>query len=149
MNGVVAAGAAFENDWALKPIIEQIKSIIKRNPGLESDELFGLHEDTEDGKALWRIAHDVIPIGWNPVYAPILEARQSLASVLATQGPATSRFQIDAHAPGAEILAQKIDSKQFTGMLDAVALCCLQIESHFPAGGRSFDSFVQKPWYEG
>jgi hypothetical protein len=88
----------------------------------------------------------VIPIAWSPVYA--IEARQSLASILSTQGPATSRFQIDANAPGAKILAQRIDPKQFGGMLDAVSLCCLMIEQHFPRGRRGIDSWVDKPWYE-
>jgi hypothetical protein len=96
MNGVIAVGAAFENDRGLKPAPDQIKPIVKRAPGLESDDLFGLHEDSEDGNTLWQIAHDVIPIAWSPVYAPLIEARQSLASILSTQGPATSRFQIDA-----------------------------------------------------
>jgi hypothetical protein len=69
------------------------------------------------------------------IYAPIGVARQALASLLVVQGPATSRFEIDKKAPGAEFLAQKLDAKQFTGVVDAVALCCFQIESHFPAGG--------------
>ncbi len=31
MNGVIAVGAAFENDWALKPALDQIKPIVKKN----------------------------------------------------------------------------------------------------------------------
>jgi hypothetical protein len=41
MNGVIAVGAAFENDWALKPALDQIKPVVNRAPGFESDELFG------------------------------------------------------------------------------------------------------------
>lgn len=148
MNGSVAVGAVFESDWALKPILEQLKPIVEKAPGFGSEELLGLHEDSEDGKSLWHIAYGVIPIGWSPVWLPIASARQALASMLSTQGPKTSKFQIDERAPGGEILAQRIDSKQFGGMVDAVALCCLQIEQHFPEGARRFDSFVQKPWYE-
>jgi hypothetical protein len=33
MNGVIAVGAAFENDRGLKPAPDQIKPIVKRAPG--------------------------------------------------------------------------------------------------------------------
>lgn len=122
-------GAAFENDMALKPALDQIKPIVERAPGLESNDLLGLHECSEDGNTLWQIAHDVIPIAWSRVYAPLIEARQSLASILSTQKAATSRFQIAANA-------------------DAVSLCCLTIEAHCPRGRRGIDSWADKPWYE-
>ena len=46
-------GAAFENDLALKRALDQIKPIVERAPGLESNELLGLHECSEDGNTLW------------------------------------------------------------------------------------------------
>jgi hypothetical protein len=50
---VIAVGAAFENDLALKRALDQIKPIVERAPGLESNELLGLHECSEDGNTLW------------------------------------------------------------------------------------------------
>lgn len=95
-----------------------------------------MREDAEDADALEQLAHKMIPVAWQAMYAPAAVARQSLATLLTTQGPATSKFQIDAKAPGGETLAQKIDAKDFSGMVDAVALCCLRIEEDFPGGPR-------------
>jgi hypothetical protein len=61
-----------------------------------------------------------------------LSAWQSLESVISTQGPATSKFQIDKNGAGAEFLAQVIDNRITGGVYDAVALCCLEIEDDFP-----------------
>jgi hypothetical protein len=55
-----------------------------------------------------------------------------LASLLATQGPKTSKFEIDAKAPGAEILAQKIAAKQFSGMVVSLGWICKTCFSRLP-----------------
>jgi len=129
----VVVGAAFQNERAFKPVIDQLKEILKKE-NIPARDIFGLFEDSEEAAALSEMAENAIPCGWTRIYKPMEVARQALESLVPTQGPATSKFQIDTKAPGAELLAQAIDSKTIGGIYDALALCCAQIEDDFPGG---------------
>jgi hypothetical protein len=134
-DGRVAVGAVFQNKRALKPVIEALKHQLKK-AHVDLSKVVGVFEDHERATELAVMAEDLIAIGWGRCYKTLEAARQSLESFVSTQGPATSKFQIDKNAPGAEFLAQAIDNRVTGGVYDAVALCCLQIEEDFePAGG--------------
>ena len=131
VDGRVAVGAAFQNERAFKPVIDQLKDVLKKE-SLNQREIVGLFEDSEEAAALSEMAENAIPVGWGRVYKPTEAGRQALESLIATQGPATSKFQIDNKAPGRDLLAQAIDNKTLGGVYDALALCCGQIEDDFP-----------------
>ena len=88
--------------------------------------IIALFEDSEQATELAYMAEEILPVGWTRSYKSMETSRQSLESAIATQGPATSKFQIDTLAPGAEFLAQAIDNRITGGVYDAVALCVFQ-----------------------
>jgi hypothetical protein len=135
-DGRIAVGAVCENPRALRPILESLKTQLAK-ARIDLGKVIGVFNDDETSTDLALMAEDIIPIGWTRIFKTLETARQSLESAVSTQGPASSKFQIDKDGPGAEFLAAQIDNRTTGGVYDAVALCCLQIEEDFPVGARS------------
>jgi hypothetical protein len=138
-DGRVVVGAAFQHERSLRTIMESLKAELRR-AHIDLNKVIGVFNDDETATALAVVAEDMLPIGWQRIYRTLEAARQSLESIVSTQGPATSKFQIDRAAPSAELLAQVIDNRITGGIYDAVALCTLQIQDDFPAGRTAGDS---------
>lgn len=132
-DGRVVVGAAYENDWALKPILDALKELLKKHR-IGATEIRGFTDDSEAWIEIAERGKRITGIDFQGIYQPMSACRQALATLIVTQGPSTSRFQIDRDAPGAELLAQRIEAKQFSGVLDGVSVCALAIENDFPGG---------------
>ena len=121
-DGRIAVGAVYQNERALRPIIEALKAQLQK-AHIDFGKIIALFEDSEQATELADMAEELLPVGWARLYRSMETARQSLESAIATQGPHSSKFQIDALAPGAENLAQAIDNRITGGVYDAVAIC--------------------------
>ena len=124
-DGRIAVGAVYQNERALRPVIEALKTQLQKAK-IDLGKIIALFEDSEQATELADMAEELLPVGWTRLYKSIDTARQSLESAISTQGPATSKFQIDNLAPGAEFLAQAIDNRITGGVYDAVSLCVYQ-----------------------
>lgn len=144
-DGRVAVGAVYQNERALRPILEELKAQLQK-ANLNFNKIVGLFDDSETATELADLAEDIISIGWQRSYKTLDAARQALESVISIQGPATSKFQIDKDGPGAEFLAQLIDNRVTGGAYDATALCCLQIEEDFPSESQGRSDDIKAIW---
>ena len=124
-DGRLAVGAVYQNERALLPVIEALKTELQKAK-IDLSKIIALFEDSEKATELGYMAEEILPVGWTRSYKSMETSRQSLESAIATQGPATSKFQIDTLAPGAEFLAQAIDNRITGGVYDAVGLCVFQ-----------------------
>ena len=134
-DGRIVVGAAFEDGWALQAVLGDLRELLKENR-IAPSEVRGWVDDAAGWIETAEQARRITGVSFGGTYRPIATARQALASMVLTQGPTTSRFQIDKAAPGAETLAQRIDLKANGGLFDAVAICCERIEDEFPGGTK-------------
>jgi hypothetical protein len=132
LDGRVVVGGCFEDPWTVKLPLEQLRDLLKQHQ--ITAPVSGWIEDGEGWIELAELAKRITGIDFQGIYQPIIAARQAAASLLTVQGPVTSKFQVDQNAPGAELLAQRIDGRVTGGMTDAVGLCCLRIEHDYPGG---------------
>jgi hypothetical protein len=132
-DGIISVGAALEDPYTIKPPLESLRDLLKHHH-INAAQVSAWVEDGEGWIEMAELAKRITGIDFQGIYQPIVAARQALASLLATQGPTTSKFQIDRSGPGAELLAQRIDARASGGVTDATALCCLRIEEDYPGG---------------
>ena len=90
-DGRVAVGAVFQNERALRPVLEALKRQLQKAQ-IGFGKIIALFEDSEQASELADMAEELLPIGWTRLYKSMETARQALESAISTQGPATSKF---------------------------------------------------------
>jgi hypothetical protein len=134
--GAVIVGGAWQSERSLQPVLTELKARLVKEfgKGYFDRGIVALFEDSDHARSLAEVAENAVPLGWMCVYQPMETCRQALETLLAVQGPATAKLQIDENGPGARELAQALDGKVEGGLYDALALCAAQIEEDFQGG---------------